>query len=163
MRQTPKKLGFFGQRVYLSVNLQRRVADCHVIPSKYIFLNWYKLSNVVHKLPSEHQPKSVTTEGHLTARTSLQTVLVVSVTHLNKSHCNCCEEIVRAQVIWDLPGGSRQQSRTSSFEGNNLFNSGTDAALHILKDFRAALCSLGFCLSSKKKAAKTSHTSGIVL
>lgn len=124
--------------------------DYEALLAKYDHNNYSKLSEFIEFIPEERkeQFKSIISEGHLITRSALQAVLDSVARSVSTA------EVMRRASWLYLSGFPREVQSVLEdlpFEGPKLFAAKTDESLHMLKESRATLRSLGFYMPGTKK------------
>nr|XP_014431453.1 uncharacterized protein LOC106732349 [Pelodiscus sinensis] len=155
IRSTPqdkdhKKMDIMGCKVYSSATLLLRAVNYTAMLTDYDHSSYSKLQH----LPEHKRPilLSIMQEGHTVSRTALQSAMDIADTaaHITAS------AIMMHRISWLQAFGVlrdlQQKVEDLPFDKINLFTAKTDEVLHSMKDFHAALRTLGMYTPPFKRA-----------
>nr|XP_014427923.1 uncharacterized protein LOC106731856 [Pelodiscus sinensis] len=156
-----KKLDSFGKKVYSSSTLQLRISNYSALLANHDFDNYSKLGELVPHLPESKRSilKTIVHEGHMIARTALQTAMDVADTATRIT----TTAVVIRRASWlqssGVPRDRQPKVEDLPFDKQKLFAATTDEMLHNSKNSKSTLRTLGMYTPPYRRGRYTPYNS----
>ncbi|EMP32987.1 hypothetical protein UY3_09865 [Chelonia mydas] len=148
-----KRLDLFDRKAYSLATLLLRIANYQALLAKYDYINYTKISELTDFISEDKREQftALVSEGQLISKTALQAALDSADTAAR----SVAMAVMMRRASWlhlsSFPKEVQSTDEDLPFEGPKLFAKKTDDSLHLLKDSRVTLRSLGISTPKPKK------------